>query len=571
MLNQTTRRQVPVQVLHCRTSIATILVAVLLSLSLPKANADDSTTLGLEGNDEILWIYQRSPEPDGTLLLRFAYRPRDARPPNYFLPLGMTPVTGGVRHAAALGRHLHVIYRDGTHKKYRPSSFVSDPWSSSTQTDERILPESETPFAFAADNEADCLFALVSAKCGIALAMDPVEGEHLPADEPTVIRTRANVPTAATAIARFSEGRWLMDRDGPSGLSIAGASSVLLAHDRVLHLIYTGADGRLFHVVSGPPDASWSAAVPLPIAQPPVTLTGFWHQGGPTLVFAERADEHMQVRAASYTEQGWTIGPFLEMENLAPAQFHHPFGLGAFGADVAVAYRTAEGNPEVGLWSVATGQPSAPAVVVTPLVRRDAPRAPGISGLLIQYVVLAALLTGIFVWRRDSVLLTVPFAQGRQPAPFMKRLAAVLIDLTLLFPVWGPLMFYMVFSASGTPLPLFLMPAAEGASPSAAWFWPVLGGVYAVYGTILEGIFGATLGKRITGLVVIDYRGQRGRFAIVLIRNLARILEFNYPPLALLVLMTPTRQRVGDILAQTVVLSVERADGDPPPPTDELF
>jgi hypothetical protein len=198
-------------------------------LSVPTANADDSTTLGLEGNDQILWIYQRSPEPDGTLLLRFAYRPRDARPPNYFLPLGMTPVTGGVRHAAALGRHLHVIYRDGTHKKYRALSFVSDPWSSSTQTDERILPQSETPFALAADSTADRLYALVSAKCGLALAMDPVEGEHLPADEPTVIRTRANVPTAATAIARFSEGRWSMDRDGPPGLPIAGASSVRAA------------------------------------------------------------------------------------------------------------------------------------------------------------------------------------------------------------------------------------------------------------------------------------------------------------------------------------------------------
>ncbi len=547
-----------------------IIAAFFLLASFPGARAEDAITLGLAGNDDILWVFQRSPESDGSLLVRFAYRPRDARPPIQFLPLGMTPVTGGVRQAAALGRHLHVIYRDGTHKKYRPSSYVSDPWSSSTQTDERVLPQSETPLALAADGSANCLYAMVSGRCGLALAVTGLEGERLPADEPTVVLSQVAVPVQATAIARFFEGRWALDRDGPAELTMAAATNVLLAREGVLHLIYAGEAGRLFHVSSARAGEPWSDPVALPLSQPPALLTGFWQQADPMLVFAERKEGHLQVGALVMEGGRWSAGPVLQQSDRQSAQFVHPLGLGGFRTDIAVAMLNAAGNPEVGLWSAATGLPSEPVGTVTPLVRREAPRSNGISGLLIQYVVLAALLTGIFVWRRDSVLLAVPVAQRGQLAPLAKRLAAVLIDLTILFPAWGPLMFIMVFSASSGPIPLFFMPAVDSAPPAAAWFWPVLGGVYAVYGAILEGIFGATLGKRITGLIVVDYRGNRGRFAVQLIRNLARILEFNYPPLCLLVLMTPTRQRLGDILAQTVVLSLERDDELPRTPPDEI-
>ena len=528
---------------------------------------DDAVTVGLAGNDEILWVFQRRPEPDGTLWLRFAYRSHDARPPVQFVPLGLAPVVGGIRHAVVLDRGLHVMYRDGTHKKYRPSSFVSDPWSSSTQSDERVLPQSETPLALAADEAAPCLYALVSARCGLELATVPPDGERLPPDEPTVMMIRGVLPTGTTTIARFAEGRWTLDRDGPAELANRGTSCVLLARMGELHLFCPGEDGTIEHRQSPSAAEVWSAPEPLPLGQPPVKLVAGWRDDQPTILYVDRVDSHLQVSLLSRHQGRWTKGSTLQGASGEPARFLHPIGLTWFRSEPAIASLDAEANVQVGLWSFATGELLEAPTVVTPLSRQAAPRSQGLGGLLIQYVVLGALLTGIFLWRRDSLLVVPPLSPEHQLPAFAKRLAAVLIDLTILFPVWGPLLFMMILSEGGGSLPWLMNSGPESAPPPGlVWFRPVLGAVYALYGAILEGIFGATFGKRVTGLCVVDYRGQRGRFAVILIRNLARILEFNYPPLCLLVLMTPARQRIGDILAQTVVLSQEQDQLQPPLP-----
>jgi len=515
--------------------------------------ADDAVTVGLAGSDEILWAFHRRPEPDGTLLLRFAYRTHDARLPVPFTPLGLAPVVGGIRHAVVLDRSLHVIYRDGTHKKYRPSSFVSDPWSTSTQTDERILPGSETPLALAADEEKKCLFALVSNRCGIELAKVPIAGENLPSDEPTVPLIHAVLPTNSTALVRFADGQWTLDRDGPGDLANRGAGCSMLARRDELHLFCPGENGVLDYRRSAGADSGWSVPEMLPVVLPPVKLAPGWRNGKPAILFAERSGTELHVSLLCQKPEGWDRPLKLSGETQA---FSHPFGLAWFRSDPAVAWLNAGADVQVGLWSADSGSPLEPPQVVTPLVRRANPPPHGIGALLIQYIVLGALLSGIFYWRRDSLLVIAPLTAEFQLAPFSKRLAAVLIDLTLLFPVWGPVMFMMILSEGGSSWQTLMNPGSDNPPPAAALgFRPILGALFGLYGAILEGIFGATLGKRITGLRVTDYRGQRGRFAMVLIRNLARILEFNYPPLFLLVLMTPARQRIGDILAQTVVLS----------------
>lgn len=79
------------------------------------------------------------------------------------------------------------------------------------------------------------------------------------------------------------------------------------------------------------------------------------------------------------------------------------------------------------------------------------------------------------------------------------------------------------------------------------------------YFVLLEAIFGATIGKLILGLRVIKEDGSRVGFGASFIRNLLRIVDalpilIPYLLGAILIWRTPTRQRLGDRVAKTMVV-----------------
>lgn len=79
------------------------------------------------------------------------------------------------------------------------------------------------------------------------------------------------------------------------------------------------------------------------------------------------------------------------------------------------------------------------------------------------------------------------------------------------------------------------------------------------YFPVSEGIFGRSLGKLVTGLRVVTSEGNVPGINRAILRTLPRVVEVN-PffvgglPAGLLVLFTGKRQRLGDMLAGTVVL-----------------
>jgi len=81
-----------------------------------------------------------------------------------------------------------------------------------------------------------------------------------------------------------------------------------------------------------------------------------------------------------------------------------------------------------------------------------------------------------------------------------------------------------------------------------------------IYMTLMEGKFGASLGKRITRLRVVTEGGSPVTLEAALMRNLLRVLDaFPYflPYLlgAIAASRSPMRQRLGDRIAETVVVS----------------
>ncbi len=87
-------------------------------------------------------------------------------------------------------------------------------------------------------------------------------------------------------------------------------------------------------------------------------------------------------------------------------------------------------------------------------------------------------------------------------------------------------------------------------------FWLV---ALVAYFVVFEALWGRTLGKLITGTVVIDRNGRAPGFAKALVRTVLRLIEVNPLligglPAGIALLVTKRHQRLGDLLAGTYVV-----------------
>lgn len=90
------------------------------------------------------------------------------------------------------------------------------------------------------------------------------------------------------------------------------------------------------------------------------------------------------------------------------------------------------------------------------------------------------------------------------------------------------------------------------------------------YYIFLEGFMGQTIGKKIMKIVVVKEDGSRCTYLAAFIRNLLRIVDALIPlgnsPTYLIggitVLLTKRKQRIGDLIAKTVVVKVAPENKD---------
>ena len=196
---------------------------------------------------------------------------------------------------------------------------------------------------------------------------------------------------------------------------------------------------------------------------------------------------------------------------------------------------------------------------VLPLAPRATPLVPLVLRPILPYLALAILLGAVFVTRRETVLFPAPLQEGQEFPRLQLRISALMIDLMILAPVWGPLA-YMVWRMDAQGLPPYeqfneqLTRGPAGAGGAGTWAPAGVGAVFAVYGAVFELTMRATPGKRLTRCTVVAEGGEPCRASAILIRNAARIVEFHFAAIALLVVLTPSRQRLGDMLARTIVL-----------------
>ncbi|MDG2200230.1 MAG: RDD family protein [Phycisphaerales bacterium] len=159
---------------------------------------------------------------------------------------------------------------------------------------------------------------------------------------------------------------------------------------------------------------------------------------------------------------------------------------------------------------------------------------------------LASMVIMIIVLARGGDLATGTLPQGCAPMQPMVRLAALCIDL-----VPGLLVFFL--ATEGTLRELVRVPMMSmNADDIVPYAWLVL--VTVCWCGIWELASGTSMGKGICGGRVRSTTGNELKARQVLVRNFVKALILLVPPLAILTLLHPNQQGLGDLMARTVVV-----------------
>jgi len=172
------------------------------------------------------------------------------------------------------------------------------------------------------------------------------------------------------------------------------------------------------------------------------------------------------------------------------------------------------------------------------------------SPLLLIFSSLSMIFLGITLFRERSRLARGQPVDRLQPADFLSRAMAYILDHLLLAPFILTLLELMNLSPDDSLL--------DAEDPRFRGAVTVSVGLIFLYYLLMEWRFGWTLGKRILGLRVADLDGSRLTLRGALLRTLIRLLDAESLPLAIAgaasILFTKRRQRLGDLAGRTVVL-----------------
>ena len=134
------------------------------------------------------------------------------------------------------------------------------------------------------------------------------------------------------------------------------------------------------------------------------------------------------------------------------------------------------------------------------------------------------------------------------------RIVAGIIDYIMIGIIAGILTIFLVVPWAMTG------PRMMGAFGSAGFIWGMLGVMWLlwlIYFTYFEGTSGQTIGKKFVHIRVVKEDGSRCDVGSALVRNLLRIIDhlpFLYILGIILIAATDKKQRLGDMLAKTIVI-----------------
>ena len=167
--------------------------------------------------------------------------------------------------------------------------------------------------------------------------------------------------------------------------------------------------------------------------------------------------------------------------------------------------------------------------------------------LMIALVVATAVM--FIFWRRGQDGVEMKLAPDQKVADLGRRAAAAMIDLAPCV-LLGTLHFEIsVAELFRLHLPGLSRGGWEQMLPTVTTI-----GLVVIHTTISEMFSGRTLGKLVLGMHVGTMQGQKPKAWQALVRGVMRIFDLLAIPLLLVAVLTPHRQRLGDLMARTVVI-----------------
>ncbi|MBT5658511.1 MAG: RDD family protein [Phycisphaerae bacterium] len=321
-------------------------------------------------------------------------------------------------------------------------------------------------------------------------------------------------------VAALRHGRWTRPADIPTQESVQAAAT-----DGSQWSVLVGSDAKSAAVWRYESATDTWSETPLSISGQPhdivATSTGL-------LVGAQRDDD---VRELGFLQDG-RIVPWIQVSEVSPQD-----QLIASG-DHLWLYRIHEGNAELRRIDRVSGS-------VSPwraLERQSGFGARAWSIMVSIFIALAVVFV-LFVGRGAK---PTRLPDGLAVAPLARRGLAFVIDL-----VPGVVVTVVLLDVSGRDV---FAAALAGPIPSTAILLLLMAGVTVVWCLCWELISARTPGKRAMGLVMVSTRGDRIRLWQIVVRNVFKGAIVLAPPIAIIVMLTPAGQGLGDVAAGTVVL-----------------
>jgi uncharacterized RDD family membrane protein YckC len=199
------------------------------------------------------------------------------------------------------------------------------------------------------------------------------------------------------------------------------------------------------------------------------------------------------------------------------------------------------------------GQKVSP-IVVPPVSLVDSWKSAGWLPVVLCIAVALPLL--LYYWRKSPDGEGLKLPKEVVPADLMRRMIAVIFDM-----VPAVVIALQAYSIPFSEL-LQRVPGRNVSLEKTGAYLLVVG-IFFLHTVVTEALTGRTLGKYFMNLRVTQLNGQRATVAQVLIRNLLKIVELIAWPLMAAPLMRPiARQRLGDLVAKTIVVAPREPDED---------
>lgn len=565
---------------HTLSTCACASALVLFALAAP---ATASTPLTVLGGDDSVWAFRTTePDADGKSQVQFAYA-TPGKASMRFRSLLVDPVYGDIAISAVVGADLHVFFGDGSHYRFRPPPVGQPPGDvDSSEFHELTLPHNALPLALAGDDKADKLAAIVPAKAAV-FPPEPLLDKWSDDDTTTqsADATKPDVATTGFALIEYTGNSWRYVAPLPDDFGTP-AKCLVAAYDGQCHVVFTtpASPSQVLYLEWSAKKQRWSK---------PIQIPGIGENDLLALVATEKTTAVVSARdpksgectaeAIELLDDKWVEQAALQ---LVGKEAHFPIAamsVHRFREDLVVAVASEEAGRtvvNVGFWPLAGGE-----AVHAPRPVRALAKLPDLTQrqrihMFVATGVLVVSLVFVFMRRRDSFAKDCRVPPGYVLSTFGRRFAAIVVDMLIVSSFAAPLLFAPWLEKHGIPIDNNLWIELDNVyaqEPDAmTWLWLLTNSLFAVYCIVSEAGVGATPGKLLLGLRVCDENGNRPNLPAIIIRNVLRIelyFMLNLAPTAILAVLTRNRQRIGDLIARTVVVEKERPQLGAPPTSDD--